>query len=152
MAREGGLDRDARGLGVPDLADHDDVGVGAEHGPQALGEGEARLEVHLDLVDPGDLVLDGVLHGEDVLLDGVDRVESRVERRGLSRSGRPGHQHRPVRLLEAGLEALAGRVADAERVERQQHGLLVEEAHDDPLATARRKRDDADVHVVPLHL
>ena len=47
---------------------------------------------------------------------------------------------------------LARRFADAERVERQQHGLLVEEPHDDPLATARRKRDDADVHVVSLHL
>ena len=37
-AGEGGADADPGGLVVADLADHDDVGVLAEHRPQALAE------------------------------------------------------------------------------------------------------------------
>ena len=37
------LDRDLRRLAVADLADHDDVGVGAHHRAQAGGERQAGL-------------------------------------------------------------------------------------------------------------
>ena len=43
VAGERRLDRDLRGLAVADLADHDDVGVGAHHRAQARGERQARL-------------------------------------------------------------------------------------------------------------
>ena len=42
-----GLDRDPRGLGVADLADHDDVGVGAQDRAQAGGEVRPALRLTL---------------------------------------------------------------------------------------------------------
>ncbi len=51
--------------------------------PQPVGEGEADLGVGLDLVDPLDLILHGVLHGNDIGLDGFDLRQGRIEGGGL---------------------------------------------------------------------
>ena len=82
------LDGDLRGLEVADLADHDDVGVLPQDRAQRVGEGEADLRLHLDLVDAGQLVLDRVLDGEDLHVGLVQPVERRVERRRLAAAGR----------------------------------------------------------------
>ena len=54
------------GLLVANLADHDDVRVLPEEGAQRAGEREADLGLHVDLVDPVDLVLDRILGRQDV--------------------------------------------------------------------------------------
>ena len=58
VARERRLQRDLRGLGVADLADHDDVGVLPQDVAQRLGEAEADLRLHGDLVERVDDDLD----------------------------------------------------------------------------------------------
>jgi len=60
----------------------------AQHGAQDGGKGLLALLVHLHLVDPGDLILDRVLHREDVLGHAVDVLEERVEERALAASRR----------------------------------------------------------------
>ena len=88
------LDRHLRRLGVPDLADHDHVGVGAQDRAQRRGERHVRLDVDLHLVDAGQPVLDRILDRDDVDLRPVDLGECRVERRRLARAGRPGDEQR----------------------------------------------------------
>jgi hypothetical protein len=66
MPRHRRLHGDGGGLGVADLAHHDDVGILAQDRPQAAGEGEPDPLVDLHLVDPGHLVLDRVLQGDHV--------------------------------------------------------------------------------------
>ena len=90
VAGQRGLDRDPRRLGVADLADHHDVGVGAQDRAQAAGEVEPRLAVDVHLVDAGDPVLDRVLDRDDLLLDLVQLGQRRVEGRRTcpSRSAR----------------------------------------------------------------
>ena len=83
VAGEGRLDRDLGRLRVADLPHHDLVGVVAQDGAQAPGEGQALLLVDGDLGDPAELVLDGVLDGDDLVLLGTDLGEGRVEGRGL---------------------------------------------------------------------
>ena len=85
---EGRLDRDLGGLAVPDLPHHDHVGIGADDGPQAGREGEARLRRHLQLGDAVDFVLDRVLDRDDVLLGGVQERQRRVQRGRLPRARR----------------------------------------------------------------
>jgi len=68
VTRQGRLDGDLGRLRVADLADHDLVGVMTEDGPQPAGEGQALLLVDRDLGDAVDLVLDGVLDGDDLVL------------------------------------------------------------------------------------
>src|SRR6056297_2815672 len=84
VAGETGLHRDLRRLEVADLADHHDVGVLAEDGPQAARKRHADLGVHLRLADAVDVVLDRVLDRHDVAAGLVDALEARVERRGLA--------------------------------------------------------------------
>ncbi len=117
-----------------------------------VGEGEAGLGVHLDLVDARHLVLDRVLDRDDVAVDRVERVERRVERGGLARAGRAGDQHRAVGLVEARLEALAGLVAHAQRVDADQRRLLVEQAHDHALAVDARAASRCGCRRVALDL
>ena len=52
---------DLCGLLVADLADEEDVGIGAKDRPQAVGEGEPGPRVHLDLIQPVGSVFDRVL-------------------------------------------------------------------------------------------
>ena len=131
VAGERRLDRDLRRLAVADLADHDDVGVGAHHRAQAVGERQAGARVDLDLGDALDLELDRVLDRDDVLLGGVEHPERRVERRRLARAGRAGDEHRAVGLVDRALEARrARRSRHAELVEVVDDGaVLVEDAH-----------------------
>ena len=107
MAGQRRLDGDLRGLTVTDLADHDDVGVGAHHRAQAGGEREADLGGHLHLREACHFILDWVLHGDDVLLGRVEQLQRGIERRGLARPGRAGHEHRAVRLVAGRFEAFA---------------------------------------------
>src|SRR5262249_58067688 len=94
-------------LRIPDLADHDHVGIRSEHRPQPNRKGEPGLAVHPDLVDPVQLVLDGVLDRDDVLVDLVELLESRVERCRLTGTGRTGDEDGAVGLTKRGLESTA---------------------------------------------
>jgi hypothetical protein len=86
------LHGDFGGFAVADLADHDDVRVLAQDRAQACGEGQLDLRVDLDLADAGELVFDGILDGDDVLLPVVEPGQGGVEGRGLARAGRTGNQ------------------------------------------------------------
>ena len=66
VSGEGGLDGDACGFLVPNFSDHDDVGVLSEDVSEAMGEGESDFGFDLHLADGVELILDGVLDGEDV--------------------------------------------------------------------------------------
>src|SRR5512137_275263 len=66
VARLRCLDRDVRGFEVADLADHDDVRILPQEGPQRVGERKTGLLVDVDLVDARDLDLRRVLGGRDV--------------------------------------------------------------------------------------
>ena len=72
MSRYGRPDSNLRRLRVTDFSDHDDIRVLTEDGTQAIGEGQPRLDVDLNLIDPCQLVFDWVFNGDDVDLRLVD--------------------------------------------------------------------------------
>src|SRR5690606_41084791 len=73
------------------LADHDDVRVLPQERAERAGEGEPDLRLHVDLVDPGDLVLHRILGREDVDVRAVDAVQAGVQRRRLAASRSEEH-------------------------------------------------------------
>ena len=66
VAGHRGVNGDFRRFLVADLADHDHVGILPQECAQRAREGEPDLRLHGDLVNAADLVLDGVLGGQDV--------------------------------------------------------------------------------------
>lgn len=60
MTGNGGLDGSLCGVGIANLADHDNIRVKTEHGTETFGEGAAVVGVDRNLGDAGDAVFDGV--------------------------------------------------------------------------------------------
>jgi hypothetical protein len=106
VAGERGLDADRGGLLVAHLADHDDVGVGAQKGPHHHREIEPGLAVDLHLAQALLRDLDRVFRGPDLGIGVVEELEHRVQRGGLARAGRPADEEDPVGLGHAGLQLL----------------------------------------------
>ena len=61
-------------------------GVLAHQGTERVGECEIDLGLHLDLIDPVDLVLDRVFHGDDLARDGIEFPQNAVEGGGFARN------------------------------------------------------------------
>ena len=149
---EGRLDGDLCRLQVADLADHDDVGVLADDVAQGAGEGEPDLGLHLDLVDPADLVFHRVFHGDDLLVGRVDPVESPVEGGGLAASRGPRHEQDPVGLVDELLEDRKGCWGKAQAVQVDHDPLAVENTHDHALAIQDGDGRDPQVDLPLAHL
>ena len=96
VAGERRLDGDLGRLRVADLAHHDLVRVVAQDRAQAAREGEPLLLVHRDLQHAGQLVLDRVLDGDDLVLAAVHLGERGVERGGLAAAGGTGDEEHAV--------------------------------------------------------
>src|ERR1017187_10746987 len=149
MAGQGGLDRDFRGFAVADFADHDHVGVLAQNRTQTAGKRQLDLRIHLHLADAAELVLDRILDRNDVLLGRVDSAQTRVQRRGFSRAGRPSRQDDPVALPNQPVDALQVVAGKSEMVEVDGFYRLraVEQAQHDALAERGRYRRYAQVDI-----
>ena len=141
VAGEARLHGDLGGLGIADLADHDDVRVLAEDGAEPVGEGEIDLRVDLDLAHPLQLVLDRVLDGDDVLLRRVDLVQRGIEGGGLAAAGRAGDQDDAAGAGQEPLHEAARSLGQADLRQGQDAALLVQKPQHHPLA--EKGRDDA---------
>ena len=62
--------------------------------------------LHLALVDAGEIVFHGVFGGDDLAVGAVEFVQGAVERGGLARTGRAGHQEDAVGPADDLLEGL----------------------------------------------
>ena len=143
------MDRDLGGLVVADFADHDDVGVLPHDAAQAVCEREADVGPHLDLADAADLVLHGVLDGEDVGGRRPDLLKRGVEAGGFSRAGGSRGQDDAVRDVDE-LAELGERVGQHAQLLKAHHrGALVEDAHDGALAEHGGNDRHADVDLTP---
>src|SRR4051812_34828161 len=100
VASQSGVDGDLGGFLVTDFADEDLVGVVAEDGAQAAGEGEAFFLVYRDLGDTADLVFDRVFDGDDLVFVALDFIEGGVEGGGFAGAGGTGDEHHAVGLAD----------------------------------------------------
>ncbi len=136
VAGLGGLDGDLGGLEVPDLADHDDIGVLAQERPQRAGEREPHLRIDVHLVDAGEVDLGRVFGGGDIAIFRVENVQCCVERYRFTASRRPRHQDHALRSVngfeeQVFLKVLVSEGVDSDlrsaRIQNTQHHLLAEQ-------------------------
>ena len=99
MSRERCLHGDRRGLPVPHLADHQDIGILAQDAAQRARERHPRLDVDRHLRDAIEVVLDRVLDGDDLLSRALPEAERRIERGGLATARGPRGEEDPVGAL-----------------------------------------------------
>src|SRR5450756_1700450 len=142
---QGGLDSDLRRLAIPDLADEHNVGVLTQDAAQAVGERHVRLDVDLHLVESIHLVLDRVLHRDDVLSGRVETVERGVQGRRFAGAGGTRDDDHAIRLADDVVEEVQ-RITEESKVLKGHHGTaLVQDTHNDLLAVDGRQRTDAEV-------
>src|SRR5450830_929861 len=142
---QGGLDSDLRRLAIPDLADEHNVGVLTQDAAQAVGERHVRLDIDLHLVESIHLVLDRVLHRDDVLSGRVETVECGVQGRCLAGAGGAGDDNHTIRLADDVVEQ-GQRIIEESKVLKGHHGTaLVQDAQNDLLAVDGGQRTDAEV-------
>ena len=145
MAGERGAQGHGGGVGVADLADQDHVGVLAQQRAHAVGEVEPRGLADLGLADQGERVLDRVLQGHDVDRLGVEVAEHGVQRGGLAAASGADHQDQALGAGEDAVEGGALVRGEAERVERDDALVAVEDAQHDVLAVQGGLGGDAEV-------
>ncbi len=142
------LHPDLGGFEVTDLTDHDHVRVLAQEGPERRCEVEADVLVHLHLVDAGEVELDRVLGGGDVLGYLVQFGKSGVKRNGLAATGRPGDEHHAERLVDLTLEVGERFRLVPKLGHVQLQVALVQKTQNDLLAEEGREHRDTVVHVL----
>ena len=109
---------DLRRLPVPDLAHHDHVRVLPQDRAQHAREGQPDLLLHLNLIDPRDLVLHRILHRHDLPAPVVEVHQRGGERRRLARTRRSGNQEQPVGTFDDGPDRRLGLDVEAKWAER----------------------------------
>ena len=138
------------GLAVADLADHDHVGVGAQHRAQADVERDAGLGAICICLIPAIRCSTGSSIVRMLRSPSLSDVQRGVQRRRLARAGRAGDEHRAVGLVDRRREALALGVLHAQRLEPATTTPLSRMRMHDALAVDQRQRDDADVDAPPV--
>ena len=150
MAGLRGLHGDLRRIQVADFADHDHVRILTQDRAQTAGEGHLDTQVDLGLADAVDVVLDRVLDRHDVAAAVIQRRQGGVQRGGLARAGRAGHQHDAVRAIDDAFQCGGLLGVDAELFEIEAFGLLVENTHDHTLGVgAGRDRRHTHIDLAP---
>src|SRR3990170_1057238 len=137
VAGERRLDRDLGGLRVPDLAHEDNIRVLPENGTESGGKAQMDLCIHLYLTDPLELVFDGVLDGDDVLVRRIDLRQRGIQGRGFAAAGGTGHENNPVGPGYMFIEPGEGIAGEPDLIERQERTLTVQEPQHNAFAEGR---------------
>jgi hypothetical protein len=103
--------------------------------------------VHLDLIDPLQLILDRIFRGDDLQVRTVDLQQGAVEGRGLARTRRPRDQDDPVGQVDQLAVRSVDLLVHAQGLEVKDHGALVQDAHHDPFTVDHGDHRDAHVNL-----
>src|SRR3990172_3918453 len=140
---QGRLDRDLSRLRVSDFSDHDLVGIVAKDRPEAPREREPLLFIHRDLHHILELVLDGILDGDDLVLPPIDLADGGIQRCRLAAPGGAGDQDHPVGPVDRVPESLHVGFGEPEPLELELtefggDGFLIQDPDDHGLAEVTR--------------
>ena len=148
MTGDGGLDGGLGGVGIANLADHDDVWVETENRAQAFGEGATFGGLDGDLRDAGDAIFDGVLKRDDFAIGGIEGVDDGIKRGGFAGSSGADHEDEAARMADDLLDFGHFLVGESKEVEIKQGFVEIEKSEDGILAVHGGNHFGADVKEV----
>ena len=141
-----GFDSDVCRFQISDLTDHDDVRILAQKGLQRDRESEARLFIHVHLVDAGKVDFRRVFSRGDVDARSVEHVQTRVERDRLTGTRRPCHQYHPVRTLNGRQQSGFFLRLIAQCVDTKLRAAGIQNTNNDFFAEERGQRADTEIN------
>ena len=100
MAGQANLNGDLRRLQIKDFPDHHNVGVMAQHRPQARGKSQSDSRIYLNLCHAFELIFDRVFNRDDFICSRVDLMQTRIKCCGFPASGGAGDKNNPVRFTD----------------------------------------------------
>ena len=96
VTSECSLNGDVCDFAISNFTDQDDVRRLTQHALQHHAEAETDLFANLHLIDAVEVVLNGILSGDDLAVRRVENGQRRIERGCLARTGRSGDQEDSV--------------------------------------------------------
>src|SRR5690554_1729843 len=150
MAGQGGLNGNGGGFTVADFTNHHHVRVLAQNGTQRIGKIQPDLAGGLDLVDAADLIFNRVFHGQNLAVYGIQAVQRRIQRGGLTTARRASDQKNPVGLVQHRLKVAQVDLGQTNGVQLQVNTLLVENPHHHALTVHGRHSGDTQVNRAAL--
>src|SRR6266404_7621079 len=142
---QAGVRSDACSLEIANFTDHDDVRRLAQDGTQGGRKRHADLRVYLHLVDPGHLIFDRFLYGNDLAVRFVDVIETRVKRSRLAGPRRARDEENAIWQLEQAFEAFLFLRKKSKLRQTELQTGFIEETHDHGFAMIGRNGRDAKV-------
>src|SRR3989339_121040 len=146
MPSHGRLDGNLGGFHIPDLADHDDVGILPEKGLERCGKGHAHFFFDIDLVDPLKVELHRIFGGEDLGVFAVERVEHRIEGYRLAAARGAGNEQQSLGPVDAALKGGKGFLLKTEFGEIDIKTALVKDTKNDTLPEQGGQGGNPEIH------
>ena len=97
MSGERGVDGNVGSVRVANFSHHDNVRRLTQHRAQSGRKGHADFRIHLDLINPSHLVLNGILHSNELFVGPIDVVQTGVKRSRFAGASRAGDKQDAIR-------------------------------------------------------
>ena len=123
--------RNVRRFSITNLTHHQNVRVLAQRRAQHTGKIEVDLFVDLYLIDPLQLVFDGVFDRNNFLVDNIELLKSAIEGCGLTAARRSSDQNETVRHGDQAAETSKHLARHTHLVEISHPFGLIQQTHYD---------------------
>ena len=145
MTGDGGLDGSFGGVGITNLADHDNIGIETEDGAETFGEGATVVGVNWNLGDAGNTIFNRILQGDDFPFGSVQGIKHGIESGRFTGAGRADHEDETTWVRNDLVDLLLFLGGEAEKVKIKQRFVEIEKTEDGILTIHGRDRFDTDI-------
>src|SRR5260370_27062116 len=149
------MDGDLGGFLVADFTHHDLVGIMAQDGTQAARKGEALLFIYGNLRDAAQLILDGILDGDNFIFVTLDLIDGGVKSGGFSGARGARNQDHAVGFADVAPKATSLFEGKTNHIQSQagkffRKRFLVEDAENSVFPVTSRHDGGAETDIAAL--
>ena len=148
VSSERGLNGDVRNFAITNFTDQNNVGRLAQHGFQNGRKCETNLFTHLDLIDALEVVLNGILGGDDFFVGTIQHRERGIQRGGFTATSRTRDQENAVGFANDLVERVQHVLFKTQVQQTNAHAIWTQNTKHHAFAVCRGTRADTKVDLV----